>query len=393
MTKLRNHLPVLRALRRLTRCAPAAALILLATPEGSRSQPVPRIAKATFGRMPDGTVVDGYTIRNKLGTSLHAITYGGIITSLRTAARDGRMGDIVLGFNDLATYLAGHPYFGAIVGRYANRIAKGRFTLDGRTYQVPVNNGQNTLHGGTRGFDKVVWKATSFENDTSAGIILTYASPDGDMGYPGRLDMRVTYTLTDSNELIVDYLATTDKATPINLAQHTYFNLAGEGQRDILAHVLQLNASRYTPVDSTLIPTGELASVTGTPFDFRTPTAIGARIGLTNEQLKFGRGYDHNYVLDRRGTGVQHAARVVDPSTGRTLDVSTDQPGVQFYSGNFLDGTNRGKGGVYAHRSGFCLETQHFPDSPNKPAFPSTILRPGERFTSRTVFRFGTISG
>ncbi len=393
MTKLRNHLLVPQVLRRVARCSPAAALLLLAVPEGSNSQPAPRVAKAQFGRMPDGTVVDGYTIRNKTGISLHAITYGGIITALRTADRGGRMADIVLGFNDLATYLAGHPYFGAIVGRYANRIAKGRFTLDGRTYQLPTNNGENTLHGGTRGFDKVVWKATSFENDTSAGIILTYVSPDGDMGYPGRVDVRVAYTLTDSNELVVDYLATTDKATPINLSQHTYFNLAGEGQRDILAHVLQLNASRYTPIDSTLIPTGALASVAGTPFDFRTATAIGARIGLTNEQLEFGRGYDHNFVLDRRGAGVQHAARVVEPSTGRTLDVFTDQPGVQFYSGNFLDGSNRGKGGVYAHRSGFCLETQHFPDSPNKPAFPSTILRPGERFRSRTVFRFGTVSG
>ncbi len=395
MTELRNHSPVLQMLHRLTRCslALALALPLLAVPEGSTSQPAPRVAKAQFGRMPDGTVVDGYAIRNKTGISLHAITYGGIITSLRTADRGGRTADIALGFNDLATYLAGHPYFGAIVGRYANRIAKGRFTLDGRTHQVPTNNGENTLHGGTRGFDKVVWKATSFENDTSAGVILTYVSPDGDMGYPGRVDVRVAYTLTDSNELVVDYLATTDKATPINLSQHTYFNLAGEGQRDILAHVLQLNASRYTPIDSTLIPTGELASVAGTPFDFRSATVIGARIGLTNEQLKFGRGYDHNFVLDRRGAGVQHAARVVEPTTGRTLDIATDQPGVQFYSGNFLDGSNRGKGGVYAHRSGFCLETQHFPDSPNQPAFPSTILRPGERFTSRTVFRFGTVSG
>jgi len=393
MTTHRKHLAVLQALGRLARYAPAAALLFLASPQGSSSQQVSRVAKAEFGRMPDGTVVDGYTIRNKLGTSLHAITYGAIITSLRTAARGGRMGDIVLGFNDLTTYLAGHPYFGAVVGRYANRIAKGRFTIDGHSYQVPTNNGVNTLHGGTRGFDKVVWKATSFENDTSAGVILTYVSPDGDMAYPGRLDVRVTYTLTDSNELVVDYFATTDKATPINLSQHTYFNLAGEGQRDILEHVLQLNASRYTPIDSTLIPTGELAPVAGTPFDFRTATQIGARIGLTNEQLKFGRGYDHNFVLDRRGNGVQHAARVVEPSTGRTLDVSTDQPGVQFYSGNFLDGSNRGKGGVYAHRFGFCLETQHFPDSPNKPAFPSTILRPGERFTSRTVFRFGTVSG
>jgi aldose 1-epimerase len=276
------------------------------------------------------------------------------------------------------------------VGRYANRIGKGRFTLDGRTFQLPVNNGPNSLHGGTRGLDKVVWSARRFENDTAAGVVLTHVAPDGDMGYPGRLDVRVTYTLTDNDELIVDYLATTTKPTPVNLSQHSYFNLAGSAQRDILGHVLQLDASRYTPVDSTLIPTGEIAPVAGTPFDFRTPIAIGARIGQSDEQLRFGRGYDHNFVVDQRGPGVQHVARVVEPTTGRTLDVSSDQPGVQFYSGNFLDGTIHGKAGrVYGHRYGFCLETQHFPDSPNQPGFPSTILRPGERYASRTVFRFG----
>lgn len=390
MTKIRpSHPP-----RRFSLSGLAVATLLLGVPEGSSSQPDARIAKTAFGRMPDGTVVDAYAIRNRRGTSMVAITYGGIITTLRTADRSGQMADIVLGFSDLAGYLNDPPYFGAIVGRYANRIAKGRFTLDGHTYQVPTNNGENTLHGGTRGFDKVVWKATSFENDTSAGVILTYVSPDGDMGYPGRVEVRVTYTLTDSDELAVDYSATTSKATPINLSQHTYFNLAGDGKRDILAHVLQLNASRYTPIDSALIPTGELAPVAGTPFDFRTPTPIGARIGLTNEQLRFGRGYDHNFVLDRNSAaGPRHAARVTEPTTGRTLDIYTDQPGLQFYSGNFLDGSIRGKGGVYAYRFGFCLETQHFPDSPNKPGFPSTILRPGERFRSRTVFRFGTVSG
>jgi aldose 1-epimerase len=367
--------------------------ILMLPPSGTQSGVPPRVARAPFGRLPlpDGTQVDGYTIRNARGTSLHVITYGAIITSLRTRDAQGRFADVVLGFDSLAGYLKDSPYFGAIVGRYANRIAKGRFSLGGTTYQLPVNNGPNSLHGGTRGFDKVVWRAAAFENDTAAGVVLSYASPDGDMGSPGRLDVQVTYTLTDRDELVVDYHATTTRPTPVNLSQHSYFNLAGDAQRDILGHVLQLDASRYTPVDSTLIPTGELAPVAGTPFDFRTATAIGARIGASHEQLRFGGGYDHNFVLARSTRGLQHAARVVEPTTGRTLDVFTDQPGVQFYSGNFLDGSLHGKAGrVYARRAGFCLETQHFPDSPNHPGFSSTILRPGERYTSRTVFRFGT---
>jgi galactose mutarotase-like enzyme/glycogen debranching enzyme len=351
----------------------------------------PRVTRAPYGRLPDGSNVDGYSIRNARGTTMHVITYGGIITSLRVADRTGNLDDVVLGFDSLAGYLHDSPYFGAIVGRYANRIAKGRFTLDGVTHQLPVNNGPNSLHGGTRGLDKVVWQAAPFENDSAGGVVLTYVSPDGDQGYPGRLDLRVTYTLDDRNELAVEYHATTDKATPVNLSQHTYFNLAGAGRGDVLGHVLQLDASRYTPVDSTLIPTGELAPVAGTPFDFRAPTAIGARIGQPNEQLRLAGGYDHNFVLDGRGAA-HHAARVVEPTTGRTLDVSTDQPGIQFYSGNFLDGSLTGKGGhVYGHRFGFCLETQHFPDSPNHPAFPSTILRPGTAFDSHTVFRFDVV--
>jgi aldose 1-epimerase len=349
----------------------------------------PRVTKAPFGRLPDGTTVDGYTIRNSHGTTMHVITYGGIITSLRTADRTGALDDIVLGFDSLPGYLKDSPYFGAIVGRYANRIAKGRFTLNGKTYQVPVNNGQNSLHGGIVGLDKVVWDARPFEHAHSAGLVLSHVSPDGDQGYPGRLSLRVTYTLDDDNRLSIEYHATTDKATPINISQHSYFNLTG-AKRDVLDHVLELDASRYTPVDTTLIPTGELPSVAGTPFDFRKPTAIGARIGVPNEQLRIAGGYDHNFVLDRKGSGQSHAARVVEPTSGRTLDVTTDQPGVQFYSGNFLDGTIHGKGGrVYGHRFGFCLETQHFPDSPNHPSFPSTILRPGQQFNSRTVFTFG----
>ncbi|HJQ20512.1 MAG TPA: galactose-1-epimerase [Gemmatimonadaceae bacterium] len=358
------------------------------SPAASALHPAPRVSKAPFGKLADGTVVDGYTITNARGASMHVITYGGIITSLRVPDRSGKLDDVVLGFDTLDGYLKDSPYFGALVGRYANRIAKGRFTLDGRTYQLPVNNGPNSLHGGVRGFDKVVWRAEPFDRDSAAGVVLTYKSADGDQGYPGALDVRVTYTLDDHDQLSVDYAATTDKATVVNLSQHSYFNLAGQGRRDILGHELQIDATAYTPVDSTLIPTGQIAPVTGTPFDFRSPHAIGERIAQNDQQLRFGGGYDHNWVLD--GSGMRHAARVVEPTTGRTLDVSTDQPGLQFYSGNFLDGTITGKAGrVYAHRFGFCLETQHFPDSPNHPSFPSTTLRPGETFHSRTVFTFG----
>jgi len=351
------------------------------------------VTKQPFGKLPDGTAVDLYTLRNSSGIEARVMTYGGIIVSLETPDRTGKRSDIVLGFDSLGGYLHDPPYFGAIIGRYENRIAKGRFTLDGKTYQLPINNAPNSLHGGTRGFDKVVWSASSFERPDSVGVELSHVSPDGDQGYPGTLRVDVRYTLTDSNALVVDYRATSDKATPINLSQHSYFNLTGDVQRDILAHVLTLDADRYTPVDTTLIPTGEIAPVAGTPFDFRTPTAIGARIDSSNEQLRRGRGYDHNFVLTRKDSGLAHAVHVLEPTSGRTLDVYTTQPGLQFYSGNFLDGTIHGKGGrAYIHRSGFCLETQHFPDSPNKPQFPSTILRPGTEFTSRTVFVFGTDS-
>jgi aldose 1-epimerase len=283
------------------------------------------------------------------------------------------------------------PYFGAIVGRYGNRIGRGRFTLDGKTYSLVTNNGPNHLHGGTKGFDKVVWDAKSFKNDSSAGVVLTHTSPDGDEGYPGNLRMQVTYTLTNNDELAIDYEATTDKATPVNLTNHTYWNLAGDGKRDILGHFLTLEADSITPVDSTLITTGKIVPVAGTPFDFRTPTTIGERINDSSVQIRYGKGYDHNFVLTRGGkTGLTHAARVTEPTTGRTLDIYTTEPGVQFYSGNFLDGTAVGKSGhVYHHRYGLALETQHYPDSPNKPNFPSVILRPGETYRTRTVFKFG----
>lgn len=348
----------------------------------------------TFGTLPDGAAVERYTLTNPNGLEMSVITYGAIIVSLQTPDRDGHLDDIVLGYDDLAGYFRDTPYFGAIVGRYANRIAGGRFALDGMTYTLAQNDGQNHLHGGVQGFDKVLWDAAPFESDSGVGVTMTHLSPDGTEGYPGTVSVRVTYRLTPDNRLVVDYLATTDRATPINLSQHSYFNLAGHGGlvSEVSDHVLTIHASRYTPVDSTLIPTGTLADVDGTPFDFREPTAIGARIDAPHEQLRRGGGYDHNWVLDgdRDGGALVPAARVVHPATGRTLDVHTTEPGLQFYSGNFLDGTITGKSGrVYAHRTGFCLETQHFPDSPNQAGFPSTILRPGEEYRSRTVFEFG----
>lgn len=350
------------------------------------AEPAGGVTRAPYGTMPDGTPVEAFTLTNANGVRLTAITLGGIITELHVPDRAGVMGDIVLGFPSLDGYLKDHPFFGAIIGRYGNRIGKATFTLDGKAYKLAANNGANHLHGGVKGFDKVVWQGVSANGGVS--VTFTRRSPDGEEGYPGNLDVSVTYTLTDKNELIVDYGATTDKATPVNLTQHSYFNLAGKGP--IAGHVLTLNADRYTPVDAGLIPTGQLAPVEGTPFDFRQPIAIGARIDGPDQQLVYGKGYDHNWVLSRTGAGLQLAARVTEPVSGRTMEIHTTEPGIQFYAGNFLDGTLTGKGGqVYAHRSGFCLETQHYPDSPNKPAFPSTILQPGQRYTSQTVFTFG----
>ena len=343
-----------------------------------------------FGQMPDGRVVEVSTLTNANGMEVRAIDYGGIIVSLEVPDRDGQLADIVLGYDNLEGYLEVTPYFGAIIGRYGNRIAGGQFTLDGETYTLAVNNGPNHLHGGLVGFDKVIWDAEPFENATGAGVIFTYTSTDGEEGYPGRLTARVTYTLTDKNELIFDYHATADKATPVNLTQHTYFNLAGDGSGNVLDHELRLNAKSFTPVDATLIPTGAIAPVAGTPFDFTTAKPIGADIDADNEQLRFGGGYDHNFVVDRNECGLLHAAQVYEPTTGRVMDVHTTELGVQFYSGNFLDGTIAGKAGhVYDHRYGFCVETQHYPDSPNQPEFPVTILRPGEEYMSQTVYTFG----
>lgn len=348
------------------------------------------VARAAFGTAPTGEPVELFTLTGPAGVEVRAITYGGIIISLKTPDRDGVPADIVLGYDELDGYVRETPYFGAIIGRYGNRIANGRFTLDGETYSLAKNNGPNHLHGGDIGFDKVVWSAEPFETDSAVGVVFAYTSRAGEEGYPGTLDTRVTYTLTDGGALIFDYHATTDQATPVNLTQHTYFNLAGDGSGDILGHELMIAASAYTPVDSTLIPTGEIRPVAGTPFDFRAPAPIGARIAADDEQIRFGGGYDHNFVLDRPQDGMAHAARVFEPGSGRLLDVWTSEPGIQFYSGNFLDGTITGKSGhVYQHRSGFCLETQHYPDSPNQPGFPSTILRPGQTYTSRTMLVFG----
>jgi aldose 1-epimerase len=346
--------------------------------------------REVFGTLPSGDTVSRFVLTNRHGIEVRIIEYGAIVQSIRTPDRTGAMGDIVLGFDDLAGYLHNTPYLGAVVGRYANRIAKGRFTLGGNRYQLATNNGPNHLHGGNRGFDKVRWAGSGVRTDSTAGVELIYRSPDGEEGYPGDLLVKVTYTLTDRDELVVSYEAAATAATPVNLSQHSYFNLTGDASRDILDHQLSIVADSITPVDSTLIPTGTFMAVAGTPFDFRNATAIGARIGDPHQQLRFGRGYDHNFVLARRAPGLELAARVIEPSSGRTLEVRTTEPGLQFYSGNFLDGSVTGKGGrVYQHRFGLCLETQHFPDSPNHPNFPSTILEPGRTLTSRTVFTFG----
>ena len=379
------------------------AAIALLNQIGCTSKPASRpgvvaitreVSGGPFGRTADGQAVELFTLTNAQGIEVQLTNYGGIITSLKTPDRSGRIDDIVLGYDSLNGYLRNRPYLGAIVGRYGNRIANGRFTLDGTTYRLAVNNGPNSLHGGIRGFDKVVWHAEPFRNDGAEGVALEYTSADMEEGYPGTLRARVTYTLTDDNRLIVEYQATSDKPTPVNLTQHSYWNLAGDGSQDILAHVLTINADSMTPVDSTLIPTGEISPVAGTPFDFRTPVAIGARIDQRqNTQIRYGGGYDHNFVLNRRNPAadsVVHAAHVADPSTGRTLDVFTTEPGIQFYSGNFLDGSITGKAGhIYKYRYGLALETQHYPDSPNHTNFPSTILRPGQQYRSRTVFAFG----
>lgn len=358
---------------------------LIASPQALAAS----IEKKPFGTTPDGAAVELYTLTNGK-MSVNILTYGGIVQAINVPDRDGKLGNIALGFAELDDYLTKNPYFGTITGRYANRIAKGAFTLDGQTYKLAANNGPNALHGGLAGFDKKVWKAKEIQGADGVGLELTYTSPDGEEGYPGTLTAKVTYMVTGNSELRIDYEATTDKPTIVNLTNHTYFNLAGEGSGSILGHELMLNASAVTPVDATLIPTGEIAKVAGGPMDFTIPTAIGARIRNDDQQLVFGRGYDHNWVLDKPSVGaLSLAARVREPTTGRVMEISTTEPGIQFYAGNFLDASLVGTSGeMYRQSDGFCLETQHFPDSPNHPEFPSTVLKPGDVYKSTTVHRF-----
>jgi len=387
----------------LGRTLVAALVVLVAAAVGASAfattghHSSPTITKEPFGSTSEGPV-DLYTLDNGRGMKVKIMTYGGIIQSVEVPDRKGREANVALGFNNLADYVAKSPYFGCITGRYANRIALGTFTLDGVTYHLPINNPPNSLHGGTVGFDKHIWATTPFQSGDNVGLKMTFTSPDGDQGYPGTLVSEVTYTITQRNEIRMDYRAhVLGKATVINLTNHNYWNLAGEGSGSIEGHELYLNASRYTPVDPTLIPTGALDPVAGTPMDFRKPTAIGDRIRDGFPQLVIGRGYDHNWVLDRRSptdTSMILAARVTEPNSGRVLSIYTTEPGIQFYSGNFLDGTLVGTSGhMYRQGDGFALETQHYPDSPNHANFPSTVLRPGQEYRTTTIYQLSTNKG
>ncbi len=348
-----------------------------------------KLKKESFGKLPDGTPVDVYTLTNKNGVEAKITNYGATLTSIKAPDRTGKLDDVVLGYDSIDGYLAKNPHLGAIAGRYANRIANGEFKLNGKTYTLAKNNGPNHLHGGPNGFYKQIWTASDASGKDGQAVSFKYLSKDGEENYPGNLTAIVTYTLTDKNELKIDYQATTDKDTVLNLTNHAYFNLAGAGSGDVLGHELKINSKETTVVDKTLIPTGKMAPVAGTPFDFNKLTAIGARINDKNEQLEIGQGYDHNFVLATGGSLAAQAVEVYEPTTGRVMEVFTDQPGVQLYTANHLDGSIIGKGGkTYNKRGGFCLETQHYPDSPNKPNFPTTVLKPGEKFQSTTIFKF-----
>lgn len=352
--------------------------------------PKASVAHSPFGKLPDGTSIEQYTLTNASGAEVRVINYGGIVTAIKVPDRNGKLDDVILGYDNFEPYIKNPTFFGPIVGRFANRIAKGKFKLEGKTYdKLFINNKPNTLHGGAKGFDKVVWQAKAFEKAGAAGVVLTYVSPDGEEGYPGTLTTHVTYTFNDTNELLVDYSATTDKATVVNFTNHSYFNLGGDGSGDVLSHQLLINAERYTKTDATGIPTGKLVDVAGTTLDFRSPIAIGTHM---EAEHKVGLGYDYNFVINR-GTASDKdlvlAARAQDPKTGRILEVRTTEPGVQLYTANHMDGTLIGKAGhAYSRHNAFCLETQHFPDSPNQPSFPTTTLKPGETFHSQTVYAF-----
>lgn len=348
------------------------------------------LKKDNFGKTPTGTDVEIYTLTNKNGVEVKITNYGATITSIKVPDKNGKFDDVALGYDSLDGYLAKNPHLGSVAGRFANRIAKGEFKLNGKSYKLAKNNGENHLHGGPGGFYQQVWTATEKEpSKDGVGLVLKYLSKDGEEGYPGNLDVTVTYTLTDSNELKIDYAATTDKDTILNLTNHSYFNLAGAGNGDILGHQLKVNAQQTTPVDKTMIPTGEVKPVAGTPFDFSKLTTIGSRINDQDEQLILGKGYDHNFILNTGNSLSTQAVEVYEPTSGRVMEVFTTQPGVQLYTGNFLDGTITGKGGkVYKQRYGFCLETQHYPDSPNRPNFPTVVLKPGQKFESTTIYKF-----
>ena len=365
-------------------------LLILVSLGAAQEQVKANIDKRSFGKTADGLPVDLYVLTNSSGMQAAITNYGGILVSLKVRDRQHKFADVVLGYDNLEGYVGDKTFQGATIGRYGNRIAHGKFSLNGTAYTLDRNDGENHLHGGVRGFNKVLWQAKPVSGRESQSLVLTYSSPDGEGGYPGNLRVQVTYTLTENNDLKIDYEATTDKDTVVNLTNHAYYNLAGQGDGDILGHVLTIFADRFTPVDKTLIPTGHLQSVKGTPFDFTHPTAIGARIDRDDDQLKLGHGYDHNFVLNAgMNPAPVPAAMVYDPKSGRMLEIATTEPGIQFYSGNFLDGSIKGKEGkVYKHRYGLCLETQHYPDSPNHPDFPSTVLKAGETYRTTTVYSF-----
>ena len=349
----------------------------------------PKVTKANFGQTADGKAVEIYTLTNSRGSEARIMTYGGTVVSLKVPDKSGNLGDVVLGYDSVADYEKHTSFFGALIGRYGNRIAKGKFSVGGTEYTLATNNGENHLHGGVKGYDRVAWTARAFTSAAGANLELKYLSKDGEEGYPGNLNITVLYTLTEANELKIIYSATTDKATVVNLTHHSYFNLAGAGTPTILDHDMMINASKFTPTDAGSIPTGELKNVKGTPFDFTKSVAIGKRIDQDDEQLKFGKGYDHNWVLNKTGKALTLGATVYEKTSGRVMKVLTTEPGMQFYSGNFLDGSIRGKSGQdYPYRSGFCLEAQHYPDSPNEPKFPSTVLKPGQKYSQTTVYQF-----